>query len=135
MGYTNYWQQSEKFTDEEFKQIEKHTEKVVRKSIMEYNNWIEFFTTYLGTNGSLQCIEINGDSDKNLDHEPFIFENKVSQFEFCKTNQKPYDWVVWLILSKAHEIAPSKISIKNDDGESYGTWLNSQEFVKKENSK
>ena len=134
MGYTNYWQQSEKFTDEEFKKIEDHTQGVVKKSILDDKIWIEFTRSIsYRPEGEkyIPYIKINGNSDLGQDHESFIFENKISDFEFCKTNRKPYDWVVWFVLLIAHEIAPSKISIKNDDGESMGTWLNSKDFENK----
>ena len=76
-------------------------------------------------------LGLDVDKENDLDHETFIFEqykrkkydyetqddyDDLGAFNFCKTNRKPYDALVWNILRKAYQIAPKKISIGNDDG-------------------
>jgi len=103
---------------------------------------IKFFEEELEINFTqveIQCISLsknnfisfNGDKQNDLDHETFIFTqikrekydyetdddyDDLGAFNFCKTNRKPYDALVWNILRKAYQIAPKKISIGNDDG-------------------
>jgi hypothetical protein len=44
-------------------------------------------------------IWLNGDGDNDLDHETFYFDPNVdTDFEFCKTSRKPYDFVVCCLL-------------------------------------
>jgi hypothetical protein len=47
-----------------------------------------------------ELIRFNGDGNKGLDHETFIFEfNQLNiGFNFCKTARKPYDFFVCLTL-------------------------------------
>ncbi len=133
MGYTNYWHQIEDFTDIEFMKLANHTRKMIK--FFEEELEIKFsevtFKELALKEDDLQYISFNGDNENDLDHETFIFEqtkrekydyetdedyDDLGAFNFCKTNRKPYDALVWNFLRKAYQIAPKKISIGNDDG-------------------
>ena len=45
-----------------------------------------------------EVICFNGDGERGLDHETFYFDGNQSDFDFCKTNRKPYDFVVCFCL-------------------------------------
>ena len=119
MGYTNYWNQRESFTNGEWDILKDEVNKIIKP--FENNLDIE--------DDDKNVIFLNGVGHNA--HETFVFTkekrnlrewereetfNKDGAFGFCKTNRKPYDFIVWNILLKAHKIAPKKITIKNDDG-------------------
>ena len=128
MGYTNYHYQKENFNDHEWKYIQNH-----KKKIIQHFNYVEIEED----TSDDDTISLNGVGENA--HETFIiskdkreldsWEKKDSwivenykengAFNCCKTNRKPYDQIVWNILLKAHESAPHKITIQNDDGENY----------------
>tara|TARA_R100001163_G_scaffold27225_1_gene22094 strand:- start:454 stop:834 length:381 start_codon:yes stop_codon:yes gene_type:complete len=117
MGYTNYHYQKESFTDDEWEYIQHH-----KKKIIQHFNYIEIEED-TSDDGiiSLNGVEENAHETFKLSKERrglHSWENEEDgAFSFCKTNRKPYDKIVWNILLKAHESAPHKITISNDDGE------------------
>ena len=50
------------------------------------------------------------------------YERHDLTFNFCKTAQKPYDQVVWMLLCYARYLKVDKTTFKisNDNGEQYG---------------
>ena len=62
-------------------------------------------------------IYLNGDGEKNLDHETFRITKKVDPkrpWGFTKTARKPYDAVVATILVGIKKIAPKKFEPRAD---------------------
>ena len=107
MGYTRYWENKTKPIDEERLQTIKNIIDIAKK---EYDIDIEVKSL---TN---ELVILNGDESKGLDHEDFVIDLK-NGFNFCKTNEKPYDIVVNAILKlleskgKIHDVE------KDDDSE------------------
>lgn len=111
MGYTNYWERTEKPITQEFvkevKQIIKQSEK--------------FDITIRGRNGegspkiTLKKIEFNGNGAFGLDHDLFQLNNEKTGFGFCKTARKPYDWTVKKVLAVAKDMG--LVTDISDDGE------------------
>ena len=136
MGYTNNWHQKDDFTDTEFNKLAKHTKKMIKFFEEELEiNFSQKEIVFEYSDKNLNFISFNGDNENDLDHETFIFEqikrekydyetqddyDDLGAFNFCKTNRKPYDALVWNILRKAYQIAPEKIHIRNDDGIHFG---------------
>ena len=136
MGYTNNWHQKDDFTDTEFNKLAKHTKKMIKFFEEELEiNYSQKEIVFEYSDKNLNFISFNGDNENDLDHETFIFEqikrekydyetqddyDDLGAFNFCKTNRKPYDALVWNILMKAYQIAPEKIHIRNDDGIHFG---------------
>lgn len=110
MGFTRYWTRTEKPLTEEFVDA-------VRNIIaLAEDKGIHI----CGGNGdgepmiSTEQIWINGDATIGADHESFyLATDQPAEWDFCKTAEKPYDFVVKRILetAKAMEI------VKNVDSD------------------
>lgn len=115
MGYTNYWTQSSDFSEQEWDAI-----LAFYRGLRNTFNFKD--ETYRG-----DAIQFNGLDGQ--DHETFVlsrYKNKTVDYEgcdptfnFCKTNRKPYDAVVWSLLCFARYIKEDKdtFKISNDNGE------------------
>lgn len=107
MGFTRYWENSNKLIDDKTLETIKNIINIAKE---DYGIDIDVKAL---TN---MYIKLNGDENKGLDHEDFVIDLK-SGFNFCKTNEKPYDIVVNAILklleskNKIHDIE------KDDDNE------------------
>lgn len=107
MGYTRYWESSNKLIDD--------------KTLETIKNIIDIAKEDYGIDIDVKAltnmyIKLNGDENKDLDHEDFVID-LTPGFNFCKTNEKPYDIVVNAILkllestNKIHDVE------KDDDNE------------------
>lgn len=80
---------------------------------------------------SYQGIYLNGDALNDLNHESFALRanGDVSDFEFCKTATKPYDYAVRKILNlaKRHGLV-SKVGADY----SYNEVLSDKEYLERE---
>lgn len=107
MGFTRYWENLSKPIDNETLETIKNIIDIAKK---EYDIDIDVKSL---TN---EFVMLNGDESKGLDYEDFIIDLK-NGFNFCKTNEKPYDIVVNAILKlleskgKIHDVE------KDDDSE------------------
>ena len=107
MGFTRYWKNSKNLIDDKTLETIKNIIDIAKQ---DYDIDIEIKSL---TN---ELIMLNGDENKGLDHEDFVIDLK-SGFNFCKTNEKPYDIVVNAILkllestNKIHDVE------KDDDNE------------------
>ena len=122
MGYTNYWDQSKSFTDEEWKKVKDEYEYIkeicegiiIDESEKSKKEW--------KLKQDDDVIVFNGNPIGGLDHETFvltknprteeIYKGEDLSFNFCKTARKPYDLAVWhlLFFAKKNTKALSKIS-------------------------
>jgi len=107
MGYTRYWKNSKNLIDDKTLETIKNIIDIAKQ---DYDIDIDVKTL---TN---MYIKLNGDENKGLDHEDFVID-LTPGFNFCKTNEKPYDVVVNAILkllestNKIHDVE------KDDDNE------------------
>ena len=120
-GYTNYWEQSEDFTSSEWSKIvrlAKATIKTAEKhGIVIRDGWGKGRAVV-----NSKEIYLNGDGEKNLDHETFRITKKMDTKRkysdpgsgLTKTNRKPYDAVVATILVGIKKIAPKKFTARAD---------------------
>ena len=53
----------------------------------------------------------------NLSYETFFISRKYKDFEFCKTAQKPYDWMVTICLQLLKMYFPKEVTIESDGGD------------------
>lgn len=127
MGYTHYWNYKKKSDnfDNEFTDVQmditlglRHTNDIVLR----------------GGNGlglpefTKDRICFNGDGERGLDHETFYFDGEPEDFVFCKTNHKPYDFVVCLcLLSLSNRLEGFEFSSDGDINE----WKPILEFYEK----
>ena len=126
MGYTNYWYQTRAFTDKEWYEIQTYLisrhnyfklddlDQEIKISILD-DNIIQFN----GKNDRLSCEDFT--LYKNI-REPLCKDDKV-EFNFCKTEQLPYDMMVWKLLKfiKFVVLDPKDqtFKISNDNGDRY----------------
>ena len=110
MGYTNYWYRTEKPITERFvRKVEKIIEKSIEKGISIHS--------YDGTGSpriTIEEISFNGDASIGAEHESFVIDEKTD-FNFCKTAEKPYDYTVKEVLKAALE--EGLVRDVSDDGE------------------
>lgn len=112
MGYTRYWKRTEKRITQEFvDDVNKILKDCEKKGIRIRDGWGENEPIV-----TLDDIVINGNAEKGLDHETFGIHNEPSDFEFCKTARKPYDYAVREILNKAKEYGLVS-NVSSDDAE------------------
>jgi len=135
MGYTNYWRSRQNWTDQEWAEIQ-HEYEYLKEMCGDL--FVDECNEELYPN----TIIFNGIGE--LSHETFVlekelFENGVSKrsyylpevthtcesqhiaeggedstFDFCKTAAKPYDIVVWHLLSFCKNLNSDTIEISRD---------------------
>lgn len=125
MGYTHYFKQSKPVSDKQWEAFEKDA-----KILLEYApKHLGIILVSNDSNGIIlnsERINMNGDPDRNLDHETFYMDKDYKEFNFCKTNQKPYDLIVCSLLLLAHEHMPNHHDICSDGN--FEDWQESMEI-------
>jgi hypothetical protein len=99
MGYTRYWNRTEKPLTQDFVDFCKEVFNKCEKRGIKICNWDGHGEPIATT----EKIAFNGEyrnDGYDLSHESFLL-NSVAGFDFCKTARKPYDYAVRTILSEA----------------------------------
>jgi hypothetical protein len=120
MGYTNYWYQYRDFTVDEWDEITLFYDLHIVTNHSSYPSIKDL------TDNS-DCIKFDGDFGGTCEtfvlnrYEPKPrYEGDKTYFNFCKTQQLPYDDVVWKLLKfiKCVVLEPSTkdFIISNDNG-------------------
>ena len=114
-GYTHYWKPLRDFTDQEWKKILRGAKVIIAKAVAQG-------IALADGNGNgkpaltPEYISLNGKSSEM--YETFSLGKAAStDFDFTKTNQKPYDAVVVSILALAKRVASDAIDISSDGGD------------------
>ena len=113
MGYTHYFQQNKTVTDEQWGNFEKDANVVIGHA--QKNMGIGLSSD--DPNGVIlnsERLNLNGDNLLGLSHETFFLKKDLKTFNFCKTNEKPYDIVVCSLLLLAHKHMPNHHRITSD---------------------
>ena len=112
MGYTNYWYQTRSFTNDEWDKIVTHFENMVKDSSVKTESVIltnDFDDPIIWIQAEPQCETFQ------------LSKTPTNEFNFCKTQQLPYDKVVWGLLKYIKEevvgLNKSEFRIVNDNGE------------------
>ena len=115
-GYSNYWDHTEDFTNSEWSKIVRLAKAAIKTAekhgIVIRDGWGKGKPKI-----DNKEIYLNGDGEKNLDHETFRItkkHNPGSPWGFTKTARKPYDAVVATILVGIKKIAPKKFKPRAD---------------------
>ena len=115
-GYSNYWDHTEDFTNSEWSKIVRLAKAAIKTAekhgIVIRDGWGKGKPKI-----NNKEIYLNGDGEKNLDHETFRITKKVdtkSPQGLTKTARKPYDAVVATILLGIKKIAPKKFTARAD---------------------
>lgn len=126
MGYTHYFTQKKQPTDEQWQAL--------KEKVTEVYNTMQKQRTPTGSiivcNGlgevqirqaqglfieQGQSICFNGAAKLRQDHEPFYLTQKRNKnFDFCKTAEKPYDFMVVAVLILADYYCPNCYNISSD---------------------
>ena len=109
MGYTRYWERTDKPMTKDFVDFCNEVIKTCDKLGIEIHNWDGFGKPTVTTD----IIAFNGDGENHLDHESLVLNNEIG-FNFCKTARKPYDYAVRTILREA--LTRGYITDLRDDG-------------------
>ena len=114
MGYTHYWNQKAEPTYTQWLEILEHFKHILLHTAVEEALCIQAESDdpspVINNN---EVIYFNGCGAAG--HETFMFErNKVGEFNFCKTAEKPYDKFVVYVLILAHNLAPGCYTIGSD---------------------
>ncbi len=110
MGYTHYLKQPKKFTDKQWDTFVKSAKQIFKTTDIPLGNAAGDEKTKPVIN--VDRISFNGVGDDS--HETCTVYREDTDFEFCKTAQKPYDEVVVAIYKAAREANPS--IVLNSDG-------------------
>jgi hypothetical protein len=113
MGYTHYWHQAAGIPADLFAEIARDAKVIVQNSPVPLAGWDgtgepEISDTEVGLNGA--------DPD---DYETFVLRPEASDFNFCKTGERPYDIVVTAILFRAAKLCQERgvsFTIDSDGG-------------------
>lgn len=136
MGYTSYWKIEENLDKEKFAILSEELQVATGLLPIKSNsaqNPHEGVIYLAGGNGegepifTKDLICFNGKDDEA--HETFAIRQKGNDsFEFCKTNRKPYDFMVCVsLLRLKHHFPESNIS--SDGGAK--DWAPAKKFYKK----
>lgn len=99
MGYTRYWERTNKPITETFvKKVKEIIKDSNDKGITIRNGFGEDEPIV-----TLEKVSFNGDGSRNLSHESCYFDNQELGFNFCKTARKPYDYTVREVLKVAEQ--------------------------------
>lgn len=100
MGYTRYWERTDKpITDDFLEKVEEIIKDSAKKGIA-IRSWDGSGKPIL--NLTRIVLNGNGKADKDLSCESFVIDDEVG-FHFCKTVRKPYDYTVRKILKLAKD--------------------------------
>lgn len=116
MGYTHYWDHNG-FTDEQWQKLVTFTQNLISETEITIVNG----HGDLGSSPEIndRRIFLNGEGDDSC--ETFALTKAEQDFEFCKTQRRPYDEIVVAIMRKAMEINPN-FNPRSDGGiEVFGT--------------
>lgn len=101
------------YTDDEWNTIKELTQQILDVAVM---NKIKIVNGS-GEEGSIaeindEYIWLNGEGEDS--HETFSMDREAKDFDFCKTNQKPYDAIVTALLIMLENNFPDNIKCSSD---------------------
>ena len=120
MGYTHYFSVTDKATPEMYKAFSDEAHEILRTA--EINKGIQL-ANGMGDELSAwqaddEAVRFNGFGDDA--HETFVVTPDAVGFNFCKTNEKPYDVVVVAVLIAMYRAYGDAVEISSDGN--YSDW-------------
>ena len=113
MGYTHYLPQKKSVSPEAWSQICKDTKTILESQKKASIPLASDHPSEVMVNEKAGYINFNGVGDDS--HETFAVSQKHdSQFNFCKTAQKPYDLAVTAVLMVIEHHAPAHFETSSD---------------------
>lgn len=111
MGYTHYWTVKKSFTDKQWKNFVSDVKELFSKTKIPLAGGSGDKNTVPKINNT--AVSFNG--LENDSHETCHITKSSTEFDFCKTQQKPYDAVVIEVLKLARKHNPS-VELSSDGG-------------------
>jgi hypothetical protein len=119
MGYTHYLQPKKKTTKAQFKNIVADVKKIENHLQQIRLALYDGLGQYKGVVYRDDYFAFNGSGDKG--HETFYFD-LTKDFKFCKTNRKPYDIAVCMVMIAIKEHVKT-IRISSDGDFNDDEWV------------
>lgn len=113
MGYTHYWTIKEN-SDEKFAEFAKQVKQITDHAAKKIDLYIRDMDE--------TAVLFNGLGAES--HEDFYVTRNSSGFNFCKTNEKPYDFVVVACLTAMKRVYGDSVEVSSD-----GNWQDWNEGV------
>jgi hypothetical protein len=133
MGYTHYWSfRSVKGETAKIEAVYQKTIKECQKIVLVYQKEFGHLQGYSAHTKLGQYGGINFNGSKDEAHETFVLREHFkenSDFNFCKTAQKPYDLAVVACLCILQHRLKDAIQVSSDGD--YFDWQPGLEFAKK----
>lgn len=125
MGYTHYFEQKKIVNDQQWEAFEKDA-----KISLDYiHNKLNIVLMSNDDNGIIinnERVNLNGDDTCDLDYETFYIEKDYPDFNFCKTERRPYDIAVCSLLLLANHHMPDHYAIGSDGN--FEDWKDAMEL-------
>ena len=96
MGYTRYWDKTDKPITQTFLDTVNKILERCKKMGITIKGWDGEYEPEI----TLERVAFNGDESRSLAHESFVIDNN-KEWTFCKTARKPYDYAVRCVLAAA----------------------------------
>jgi hypothetical protein len=127
MGYTHYFEQETKPTDEQWAAITSHFRNLYISCLLTEPLPIQVEDDQPGSPViDHDCIRFNGIGENG--HETFVLRQEDEYFAFCKTAHKPYDLAVTAALLLTNHFAPYRYNIRSDGTKD--AWKPAQQLIK-----
>jgi hypothetical protein len=124
MGYTHYYKTKRDFTDDEWNELLRLMKMVFHAmpkhshSSGAYHSEEPIIIRGGGGTGEMVLsekeIRFNGDEASGMDHEAALMLREKTDFKFCKTDRKPYDYAVQALYRLALHILVEDIIIRSN---------------------
>lgn len=111
IGYTTYFTQKQSFTTNDWNELKRILPLIITESGITICGPLGEDNPIINDN----LISFNGCAENAEDYETFEISKKHNpQFNFCKTQLRPYDIVVCALLTVINAIAPNVLDISSD---------------------
>ena len=127
MGYTHYWTMKRMARPAEWARLVKSVRHVLSTALLTQNFPALQYDEDINEPVEITDKTIRFNGVGNDGHETFLFSRDSPGFNFCKTNEKPYDLAVCIVLLLVNTHCPDAWKIESDgtqdDWEAAMKWL------------
>lgn len=114
MGYTHYWRQGNKPTDEQWDSITSTFKKAMTVALVTGKPFPIQREQDISSPPEIDEENIVFNGIGEAAHETMYLERNGRDFNFCKTNRKPYDFVAMVLLVLVDHFASDCWDVSSD---------------------